>query len=146
VTAVFVDTSAFYSLADRNDTAHAHAARIAERLRGDDLVTTDLVLAESWLLTRSRLGRGAALRMWQAIRGGAARVETIRSDDLDRAWQIAGEFRDQDFSLIDCASFALIERLGIRHAFSFDRDFTVFRFGPRRRGTLQVVGLSASAG
>ena len=34
-----------------------------------------------------------------------------------------GRFRDKRLSLTDCASFELMERLGLREAFSFDRDF-----------------------
>lgn len=140
---IFVDTSAFYGLADRADRTHLVARQIAEQLRGGDLVTSNLVLAESWLLTRSRLGRPAALDLWATIRNGAAVIEPVDQRDLDRAWTIATDFADQDFSLVDCTSFALIERLGIRQAFSFDRDFLIFRYGPRRGAQLEVLGLSS---
>ena len=140
--AIFVDTSAFYGLADRADRTHAAAARVAQELRGADLVTSNLVLAEGWLLLRSRLGREAALSFWSTIRAGAAALASVEPQDLERAWAIASDFGDQDFSLVDCTSFALIERLGIRQAFSFDRDFVVFRFGPRRTEHLEVLGLS----
>lgn len=139
--AIFVDASALYALADADDQRHAGAARMARRLRGANLVTSDIVLAESWFLARSRLGRAAAMRLWQELRDGATRIEPVSSDDLDRAWAIARDFADQDFSLVDCTSFALIERLGLRQAFSFDRDFVVFRYGPRRTVRLDVLGL-----
>lgn len=142
MTTVFVDSSAFYSLADRGDQSHAQAIQVVQRLRGADLVTTELVLAETWFLARSRQGRDAALRLWEVIREGATRVEVIRPDDLERAWAIAHDFAGQDFSLTDCTSFAFIERHGIRDAFSFDSDFAVFRYGPRRTVALRLLGLS----
>jgi len=141
VAAVFVDTSALYALADAADQWHARAARTARTLRGADLVTTDLVVAEAWFLARARLGRDAAVRLWQEVRAGGARMESIGPDDRDRAWTISRDFADQDFSLTDCVSFAVVERLGVREAFSFDRDFAVFRYGPRRRVALRVLGL-----
>jgi predicted nucleic acid-binding protein len=105
-------------------------------------MTTDLALAETWFLACARAGHAAAMRLWQAIRQSAVRVEVVRPEDLEQAWQIAQEFADQDFSFVDCTSFAVIERLGIRQVFSFDRDFTIFRYGPRRTRVLEVLGLS----
>ncbi|MGH2355168.1 MAG: type II toxin-antitoxin system VapC family toxin [Chloroflexota bacterium] len=137
----FIDTGAFYGLADRGDRSHPQAVRVMQRLRGADLVSTNLVLAETWFLARSRRGRNAAMRLWQEIREGAARIEVIQPEDLARAWEIAQAFADQDFSLTDCTSFAFIERYGIHRAFSFDRDFAIFRYGPRRNRALEVLGL-----
>lgn len=139
---IFVDASALYALGTDDDRWHAQAHQIAGQLPPPELVTTDLVLAETWFLAYSRRGRYRAMRQWEAIRRGNARVEFMRSADLDRAWQIAQEFADQDFSFVDCTSFAFIERYGIRQAFSFDRDFTVFRYGPRRTIALEVLGLT----
>lgn len=42
--------------------------------------------------------------------------------------------KDKDYSFVDCLSFVIMERLGIRQAFAVDEDFT-HRFiavpGPR---------------
>jgi uncharacterized protein len=133
---LFVDTSAFYAAADSGDRSHARATEI---LGGTDgLVTSDHVLIESWLLLRARGGRDAAERFWDAVRGGLARVETILPGDLDAAWRIGEAFPDQDFSVVDRTSFALMERLGIASAASFDDDFSIYRFGPRRQHAFDV--------
>lgn len=49
------------------------------------------------------------------------------------------EFAEQDFSLIDRTSFAVMRRLGIRRAASFDDDFAVYRFGPDRSRAFQIL-------
>ncbi len=59
--------------------------------------------------------------------------------DLNRAWLILNEYADQEFSLVDAVSFAVMERLGIPTAFSFDAHFRVFRYGPKKELTLTVV-------
>ena len=135
----FVDTSAFYALADRSDRHHL-AARSAfdQRSADDEWITTDHVLVESWLLLRARLGYGAANRFWDALVAGLATLAGLSSADLIRAREIAADWRDQEFSFVDCTSFAFVERLGLEQAVAFDRHFRVIRFGPGRRRRLKL--------
>ena len=127
---LFVDTSAFYAAADSGDRSHARAAAVLGG--GEVLVTTDHVLVESWFLMRARGGRSSAERFWRAVRRGLATVETVLPGDLDSAWQIGEDFRDQDFSIVDRTSFAVMERLGVTSVASFDDDFAIYRYGTRR--------------
>ena len=61
--AIFVDTGAFYALADMADRNHGAAKSVFEvRGMAGDLVTSDYVFVESWCLIRARLGRGAAMK------------------------------------------------------------------------------------
>lgn len=133
---LFVDTSAFYAAADSGDRSHARATAVLGA--GDALVTTDHVLVESWLLIRARGGRGAAMRFWEVVRGGLATVETVLPGDLDVAWRIGETFADQDFSIVDSTSFAVMERLGLTEVASFDDDFAIYRYGPRRERAFEV--------
>lgn len=135
----FVDTSGFYALADRSDRHHP-AARSAfdQRRAGDDWITTDHVVVECWLLLRARLGYDAANRFWDSLVGGLAALAGLSSADLIRAREIADAWRDQEFSFVDCTSFAFIERLGLERALAFDGHFRVFRFGPGRRRQLKL--------
>ena len=134
---LFVDTSAFYAAADSGDDHHAQAR--AALAGADRLFTSDHVLAESWSLLEGRLGWNAAERFWGAIRGGVAVVEYVGPEDLEVAWSIGEGFPDQGFSLTDRTSFAVMLRLGIHRAASFDKDFAVFRFGPRRERAFEIV-------
>ena len=59
--------------------------------------------------------------------------------DLDTAWAIGELYDDQDFSIVDRTSFAVMERLGITRAASFDHHFAVYRYGPRRERAFQIV-------
>ena len=134
---LFVDSSAFYAGADSGDRSHARAREVLGA--GMSLVTTDHVLVESWLLIRHRLGRPAAESFWSAIRGGAAALEPVGIGDLEVAWSIGESFPDQDFSLVDRTSFAVMERLGLRRVASFDADFAIFRFGRGRREAFEIL-------
>lgn len=134
---VFVDTSAWFAAADADDANHARAVEVL--MLDDGLLTTDHVLVESWTLMRHRLGKTAARKFWEGLRAGVAAIEPVGGADLDVAWEIGENFRDQDFSIVDRTSFAVMLRLGIETAASFDQDFAVFRHGPGRRRAFRVL-------
>jgi uncharacterized protein len=134
---LFVDTSIWYAAADRSDAGNARAK--AALSAGEPLVTTDHILVETWVLIRYRLGRRAAERFWEGLRSGAAAIEPVGMADLDAAWELGRSYRDQDFSIVDRTSFAVMRRLGIDRVASLDSHFAVFRFGPNRRLAFTVV-------
>lgn len=134
---LFVDTSAWYAAADSGDLSNARSRAILSG--GERLVTTDHVLIETWLLLRHRLHRQAAERFWEGLRVGVAVIEPITAADLEAAWGIGQTFPDQDFSIVDRTSFAVMQRLGIRRVATFDNDFAVFRYGSKRDRAFEVV-------
>jgi predicted nucleic acid-binding protein len=134
---VFVDTSAFYATLDRSDRHNARAEEILAAER-EPLVTTDHVLVETWRLAHVRLGRDVAERFWGALRSGSATVESVLPTDLDTAWRIGRDFPDQDFSIVDRTSFAVMGRLGVSSVVSFDDHFSIYRYGTRRERAFEV--------
>jgi predicted nucleic acid-binding protein len=134
---LFVDTSIWYAAADSSDRSNARAKKILSS--GEPLVTTDHVLVETWTLLHHRLGTKAAERFWDGLRGGIAAIEPTGLADLESAWQTGLLWRDQDFSLVDRTSFAVMLRLGIERAASLDEDFAIYRFGPKRRHSFTIV-------
>ncbi len=134
---IFVDTSAWYAAADSGENRHIRAKEIlASR---EALLTSDHVLVETWLLLKLRLGLHAADRFWEGLRSGLATVESVSLADLEAAWQIGEAYPDQDFSIVDRTSFAVMRRLGIERAASFDHHFAIFRFGPERRRAFTIL-------
>lgn len=110
----FVDTEAFYAMANRRDRYHATAkAYFLSNFGSSDFVTSNLVFVESWLLIHHRLGATASREFWKSIRSNVVAVLEISAQDLELAWTISEQYGDQDFSLVDCASFAIMERLEI---------------------------------
>lgn len=131
----FVDTSGWYAAADAGDRSHQRATALLQA--EDGLATSDHVVVETWWLLRSRLSSHAANRFWESI-GSVAAVEFVREGDLERALGICRDFADQDFSIVDCTSFAVMERLGLDRAISFDNDFVIYRYGPGRRRSFTI--------
>jgi predicted nucleic acid-binding protein len=120
---VFLDTGAIYSLADPNDRDHA-AVSEAYNSNGRTFVLHELILFEAFSLLTKRLYKEAALRTVGAFRL-SSRVEKIplTPDLLEAAWQRCRRFADKEWDWIDCVSFELMERRGIRDALSLDRHF-----------------------
>ena len=134
---VFVDTSAWYAIADAGDTSHARASTLLKQYSGD-LVTSDHVLIETWFLTSGRVGSSVADQLVESIRKGLAWVEPAGLVDLEVAAEIGRAFPDQDFSLVDRTSWSIMERLGIHRAVAFDVDYFIYRFGPQRNRAFTI--------
>jgi predicted nucleic acid-binding protein len=132
-----IDSSAFFAAAYSPDRRNQRAKSLLQE--ADRRLTTDHVVVETWLLLNSRVGRYSAERFWQAVRGGAAEVEEVTAADLEAAWAIGLAFPDQSFSIVDRTSFAVMERLGVTRALSFDDDFAVYRYGRSRDKAFEVV-------
>ena len=134
---LFVDSSVWFAAVVARDRGNVRAKAI---LAGNtDHVTTDHVLVETWLLLNSRYRRNAAETFWDRIRRGPARIEHVTAADLEAAWAISEIFPDQNFSIVDRTSFAVMERLGIARAASFDDDFAVYRYGRGRDRAFEVL-------
>lgn len=123
---VFVDTSAFVALRNRDEREH-DAARVA--LSGlvsarASLITSNYVFSETYTALLVRAGRDEAIQWGRRFRSGEA-IEVVRIDEPveQDAWSILESHADKRWSHVDATSFALMEREGITEAFAFDHHF-----------------------
>jgi len=134
---VFVDSSMWFAAVTARDRNNVRAKAVLRDAR--ECITSDHVAVETWLLLNSRYRREAAEQFWDRIRQGAARIEHVTAGDFEAAWAIGEIFNDQEFSIVDRTSFALMERLGITRAASFDDDFAVYRYGRSRDKAFEIL-------
>ena len=135
---VFVDSGAWFAAISTGDERHERATELL-RAHAGGLVTTDDVLIESWLLTRNRTHRRIADQLVDGVvNDGLAEILATSKQDLTAALRIAEVFSDQDFSLVDRTSWAVMERHGIEEAISFDTDFAVYRYGRDRQRAFTI--------
>jgi predicted nucleic acid-binding protein len=123
---MFIDTAAFLAIENRRDAHHERAVafRDASLEARETFVTSDYVLDETYTLIRLRAGHGVAVQFGEDIRASRVlRVEHVTPEIIEAAWRIFKAFADKAFSFTDCTSFALMERLGINTAFTFDEHF-----------------------
>ena len=123
-----VDTSAYFALLDADDANHAQARTISARLiaEGWRLLTTSFVLAETHALLLNRLSQQIATRFLRDMEHSPTTIVWVTPRDVQRARAIIYQYTDKDFSLTDAASFAVMERLRIPAAFTFDRHFAQY--------------------
>ena len=126
---VFVDTSAWVALAVTDDRHHGEATAIFQELLKRGMITTNLVVAETYVILRRAAGHRAAISFLEMV-GASPRIKKVYSEPEleDEAEEILRRYSDQDFSFVDAVSFALMKRKGIEEAFAFDRHFLTMGF------------------
>lgn len=127
---VLVDSSAYFVLANVKDGDHNKARSILRRANTEHwrLFTTNFVLAETHALLLKRLNRLVAVTFVGQVYQGSTTIVRVSEVDERRAWEIITRYDDKDFSLTDATSFAVMERLGIAHVFTFDHHFAQYGF------------------
>ena len=123
---VFADTGYWIAVLDRNDELHERARLTTAQLASWRTVTTQMVLVE-FLNFMGRAGehkRGIACRMIERLEN-SPNVEVVpqTSTQFKVAVERYASRLDQRWSVVDCASFLLMEERGIREALAYDQDF-----------------------
>lgn len=126
---VFADTGFWFGLHVAGDRRHQPAVRI---WRGSTapILTSELVLGETWTLSRMRgVSHGKAVELMDAIRG-SARVEVAPvGEAMSRAaWDWLRQHDERVYSFVDATSFELMRRRSLHEALTFDGDFAAAGF------------------
>lgn len=126
---IFIDTSAFISLGDKDDRDHINISSLFNKItkQGADLITTGYIYAETINLIKRKKNSYFAIKMGDLIRESEiVEVYSPGNADKELAWNIFKKYSDQDFSYTDCVSFAVIQNLKIEQALTLDKDFEIF--------------------
>ncbi len=129
---IFVDTGAWFALSVESDPDHQSAKAFVLASR-EPLITSDYVVDEllTLFVVRNEKARGIEWLQSVLFSGGVDLVE-VDADCIREARRIYCSFIDKTWSFTDCTSYAIMQRLSIKKAFSFDDDFRQF-------GIVQVV-------
>ena len=129
---IFVDTGAWYAGVVERDENHPRAKAWLEQ-NNQRLCTSDYIVDETLTLLRARGHLQTAIDLGSMlVTARAAALFHVDVADVREAWNIFRNFQDKQWSFTDCTSMAVMRRLKIRQAFSFDQHFRQF-------GTVEVV-------
>lgn len=121
---VFVDTSAFYALLDRDDANHQKAKTAWVDLLKDEgtLITSNYILVETFALIQHRLGLDA-VRGFQSDILPLIHIEFVILELHRSGVSALLSASRRNLSLVDCVSFEMMRSLEIKMAFAFDPHF-----------------------
>ena len=127
-TGVFADSGYWIALINPDDELHEKAVNLRTSLGNRRIVTTHLVLNEV-LNPRSgttRQQRQAAARLVDQIKHNPqVSIEPQTVEQFEEAFSRFCDITDdKEWSITDCASFLVMERLGIWQALTGDHHFT----------------------
>ncbi len=123
---IFVDASAWIALADRDDSNHKKAAAVYPSLltANNRLITSNFVIAETYIVLLKELGQAAAISFLERVKTSPRITRVYSTEDIEsEAQKMLGKYRDHDFSYTDAVSFIIMKRQKIGKAFAFDKHF-----------------------
>jgi predicted nucleic acid-binding protein len=120
---IFLDTSAIYALSDKADPNHMTAyGKFKDVLKsGETFLLHNYILLESVTLLQARLGLQSALLFLSDAK--SFEVEWVDLDLHEEAAKELGRMGKRGISLVDCTSFLVMRRKGIKKVLAFDPDF-----------------------
>lgn len=128
---IFVDTSAWYALANARDQYHSSATAFLPQTLSDydELVSINHVVGETYTLLRCRTGHKLAWVFLRNLRATRKLRMHFVSEEMEReAYNLLELYSDQDFSFVDGTSFVAMKYQGISDCFSFDSHFAAAGF------------------
>ena len=120
----FADTSFWVAFLRRRETHH-HDARTLWLADAGPILTTELVLGETWTFLNRREGHPAAVRFLDLLDASPrVSVEEIGALAVAESWRWLRRHDERSYSFVDATSFWVMRRRRIREALAFDGDFS----------------------
>ena len=121
---IFVDTSALVALFLKDDDFHKKAKDFIVGASDTFFVSSNFILDEVYTFIRARKGLSVALKFINFLgKIGDLKIVRVSIGDEQKALSFFKKLPGRGASFTDCTSFAVMKRLGVKKAFTFDRDF-----------------------
>ena len=121
---VFADTGYWVAVLNPKDDWNVNATAASRTLGKVRIVTTEMVLDELLAALSKVPVRALVVRGVEAIRSNP-NIEVVPQTSLQfrEAFEAYRRMPDKEWSLTDCASFALMKERGLSEALAHDRHF-----------------------
>lgn len=131
---VFADAGYWIALASPRDEYHEKARAVSASLGKFRIVTSEMVLAEVLAALAAPPARSVIAGVVQRVMGDPNTDVVPQTGLLFRdAFALYRDRSDKRWSLVDCASFLIMQHRGIREALAHDRHFEQGGFVPLLR-------------
>ena len=128
---LFVDTSAWVAVVNSRDRYHPVAGDFYRHCFNNyaRLITSNLVVAETYIMLQLDCSSSAALQWWDKITD-SIKIEVVYPDAglTADAFDSIRKYKDHRISLTDAISFKIMEERQIKEAYTFDSHFSTAGF------------------
>ena len=104
-------------------------ARVRDR---EQVLTSNLIMGQTWTLLRSRAGHTTAVGFIDRVDVLASAnkpvVHAVTGDEESRAWRWLRRHDQRQYSFVDATSFEVMRARRLREALAFDNDFAAAGF------------------
>lgn len=129
---LFLDTSFIVALEDEDDQNHHTASLVWHKFKKHPkkLITSTFIFDETATVLRRRVSFKKASEVGKKLlKSSLAEIVHVSADDFENAWTLFLKYDDKKLSFTDCVSFAIMRKLSIRNALTFDKHFQQMGFG-----------------
>jgi predicted nucleic acid-binding protein len=130
---VYADAGYWIALLNPRDQLHLKATAVSRSLQGRQIVTSQMVLTE-FLNHYAALGQPFRQRAAEVVRNleesTEVRIVPQSEEQFASALELYIQRRDKNWGLTDCASFSVMDVLGITEALAHDEHFQQAGFVP----------------
>ncbi len=129
----FADTSWWVAWSLPNDGRHSDALVLLAHLGPtEQVLTTNLVVGETWTFLRRKDGHRSALAFLDRIevlqQQSKLALHRITIDQEDKAWAWLRKHDERSYSFVDATSFQVMRDRRLRETLAFDQDFAAAGF------------------
>jgi predicted nucleic acid-binding protein len=129
----FADTGWWVAWALPGDARHRAALRMLASLgRTEQVLTTNLVVGESWMFLRRKDGHRSAValldRVDRLVADDRLVVHSVTDAQEAAAWEWLRKHDEREYSYVDATSFRVMRDRRLREALAFDYDFAAAGF------------------
>lgn len=123
---LFADACFWIALLNPRDAWHETATLLYEEISARQILTSEMVLVEvlNFMAQYGAQHRAAAVTLARGFESRNIKVEPQSSEQFWNAVDLYNARPDQEWGLVDCASFQLMETRNIREALTNDHHFT----------------------
>ncbi|MFH1561012.1 MAG: PIN domain-containing protein [Patescibacteria group bacterium] len=120
---IFIDASFYLSLLNSVDSNHERALELGRKFQDREYVTTQMVLGEVLTVGSMRYDKELTIKFVEKILQSKTRILLEQPELIKKAFLLFKTIKSKNTSWVDCYSFAVIEKLRIQEALTFDKDF-----------------------
>lgn len=129
----FADTSWWVAWVLPDDAHHLEALEVLALIgSGEQVLTTNLVLGETWTFLRRKDGHRTAIGFLDRVTvlesARKLALHAVSGEQESRAWAWLRRRGEREYSFVDATSFEVMRARRLREVLAFDNDFAAAGF------------------